>query len=132
MAKKGICRKLFEIFKGNKKLGWLMMDSTYVKNYQHSCGDRGVNQSISKTKGDLIRKSHLVVNEYSVPINFIVTDEPRPDCKEVISLIENITAKLVFSARTCDTNEILSYLNKRNIKLVFQQSIVALTGMLMT
>ena len=37
----GIWKKLFEIFKGNKKFEWLMIDSTYVKVHQHSCGDRG-------------------------------------------------------------------------------------------
>ena len=34
-----IWKKLFEIFKGNKKFEWLMIDSTYAKTYQHSCGD---------------------------------------------------------------------------------------------
>ena len=52
----GIWKKLFEIFKGNKKFGWLMIDSTYVKDYQYSYGARVGNQAISKTKRDLIRK----------------------------------------------------------------------------
>ena len=33
-----------------------MIDSTYVKAHQHSCGARGGNQAISKTKGGLIQK----------------------------------------------------------------------------
>ena len=48
--------KLFEIFKSNKKLEWSMIDSTYVKVYQHSCGAHGENQAIPETKGGLIMK----------------------------------------------------------------------------
>ena len=51
-------------------------------------------------------------------INFIVTDELCADYKEAIHLIKNIDAKLVFADRACDTNEILSYLNRQNIKPV--------------
>ena len=31
-------KKLFGIFKGNKKFEWLMIDSTYVKNHKRNCG----------------------------------------------------------------------------------------------
>ena len=54
--RKGIWKKLFEILKGNKKFEWLMIDSTYVKDHQHSYCTRVGNQAISKTKGGLIRK----------------------------------------------------------------------------
>ena len=54
--RKYIWKKLFDIFKGNKKFEWLMIDSTYVKDHRHLCGARGWDQTISKTKGGLIRK----------------------------------------------------------------------------
>ena len=77
---------------------------------------RGLNHI--KNKRGLNLKIHLVVNEYVMPINFIVTDGSRTDRKKVIHLIKNINAKLVFADRAYDTNEILSYLNQRNIKPV--------------
>ena len=40
----------------------------------------------------------------------------RSDCKEVVSLIKNINAKLVFADRAYDTNEILSCLRQRSHK----------------
>ena len=43
-----------------------------------------------------------------MPVNFIVTDRSRADCKDAIHLIKNINAKLVFADRAYDTNEILS------------------------
>ena len=69
------------------------MESSYIKDKM------GLNSTI-----------HLVVNEYGVPINFIVTNGSCADCKEAIYLIKNINAKLIFADRAYDTNEILSYL----------------------
>ena len=59
-----------------------------------------------------------MVNEHSMPINFIVTDGSHADCKETIHLIKNINAKLVFLDRAYNTTEILFYLNQRNISSV--------------
>ena len=53
-----------------------------------------------------------------MPINFVVTDGSYANCKEAFHLIKNINAKLVFADRVYDTNEILSYLNQRNIRPV--------------
>ena len=77
--------------------------------------------SYIKDKTELDLKTHLVVNKYGMPINFIVTDGSHADCKETIHLIKNINAKLVFADRAYDTNEILSYLNQQNIKPVTPQ-----------
>ena len=53
-----------------------------------------------------------------MPVKFIVTEGTRADCKEAINLIKNIDARLLFADRAYDTNEILSYIAKRNIKSV--------------
>ena len=74
--------------------------------------------SYIKYESGINSKIHLVVNKYGMPINFIVTDGSHADCKETIHLIKNINAKLVFEDSAYDTNEILSYLNQRNIKPV--------------
>ena len=39
-----------------------------------------------KNKRGINSKIHLVVNEYGIPINFIVTDESCADCKGAIYL----------------------------------------------
>ncbi len=51
-------------------------------------------------------------------LKFIVTEGMRADCKEAINLLKNLDAKLVFADRAYDTNEILSYIAKRNIRAV--------------
>ena len=53
-----------------------------------------------------------------MPVKFIVTEGTRADCKETINLLKNLDAKLLFANRAYDTNEILSYIAKRNIKSV--------------
>ena len=50
-----------------------MINSIYVKCHQHLCGARVWNQAISETKEGLNSKIHLGVNEYGMPINFIIT-----------------------------------------------------------
>ncbi len=69
-----------------------------------------------RQKGAQFKKLYLVVSERGVPVKFIVTDGTRADCKEAINLLKNLDAKLVFADRVYDTNEILSYIARRNIK----------------
>ena len=49
-----------------------------------------------------------MVNEYGMPINFIVTDGAHTDCQKAIHLDKNINVKLVFTNCAYDINEILS------------------------
>ena len=65
-----------------------------------------------------------------MPINFIIMGGSRSGYKEAIHLIKNINAKLVFADHTYDTNEILSYINKQNIKLVIPQKRIAFTSVI--
>ena len=74
--------------------------------------------SYIKDKRGLNSKIHLAVNERGMPVKFIVTEGTRADCKEAINLLKNLDAKLVFADRAYDTNEIFSYIAKRNIKAV--------------
>ena len=53
-----------------------------------------------------------------MPVKFIVTEGTHADCKEAINLLKNVDPKLVFADHAYDTNEILSYIAKRNIKSV--------------
>ena len=81
-----------------------MIDLHDAKNHQRSRRKSGY----IKDKMGFNSKIYLVVNEYGIPTNFIVTDGPCADCKEAIDLIKNIKAKLVFVGHAYDTNEILS------------------------
>lgn len=58
-------------------------------------------------------KIHLTIDEYGIPVKFIVTDGTWPDCKKAINLLKNIYAKLLCADRTYDTNEILPYIAKK-------------------
>ena len=74
-----------------------------------------------RQKGAQFKKLYLVVNECGIFINFIVfivTEGTRANCKEAINLLKNLDAKLLFADRAYDTNEILSYIARRNTKSV--------------
>ncbi len=51
-----------------------------------------------------------------MPVKF--TEGTHADCKGTINSLKNLDAKLVFADRAYDTNEILSYITKRNMKSV--------------
>ena len=74
--------------------------------------------SHTKNKREPNSKIHLAVNERGMPVKFIVTEGTRADCKEAINLLKNLDVKLLFADRAYDTNEILFYITKRNIKSV--------------
>ena len=97
-----IWKKLFEIFKGNKKFEWSMIDrfnlckrlSAFIRwswrELSYIKDKRGINLKIHKI--------HLFANEYSMPINLIVTNGTRSDWKKTTHLIENTDAKLLLAA----------------------------------
>ena len=72
---KGIWKKLFETFKCNKKFKWLIVDSTYVQDNQHFMYKIiNIHAVLAekiiyiKDESGSIRKLHLIVNEYGMPI----------------------------------------------------------------
>ena len=92
---------------GNDRLE--LCENTWDLRWKSSC---------IKNKRELNLKIYLAINGYGMPVKFIVTDGTRADCKKTINLLKNLGAKLVFADRAYDTNEILSYIAKRNIKLI--------------
>ncbi len=51
----GIWERILERLINNPDFKWLMIDSTYIKVHMHGTGAKGGNQSMSRTKGGLIR-----------------------------------------------------------------------------
>jgi len=69
------------------------------------------NQAMPKTKGAWFK------NIFS-QIHFVVAGGLHTSWEEAIYLIKNIDIKLIFVGYTYNTNEILPYLKKQNIKPV--------------
>ena len=78
-----------------------------------------------KNRNGINLRIYLVVNEYDMPINFVVTIGACADCKEAIHSIKNIDAKLVFSDRAYSTNEILYYL------ILINQNVIVFINVIM-
>ncbi len=90
-----------------------MIDSSYVKIQLGLAAEIRLYQ---RQKGAQFKKLYLAVNKCGLPVKFIIIDETHADCKKAINLLKNLDVKLVFADRAYDTNEILSYTAKRNIK----------------
>ena len=53
-----------------------------------------------------------------MPVRAIVTDSPRSDCKEAISLIENLPCKVLLADRGYNTDEIIKCAKNSGIQPV--------------
>ena len=53
-----------------------------------------------------------------MPLRAIVTDGPRADCKEAISLIQNLPCKVLLADRGYDSDEIIECAKNSGIQLV--------------
>ena len=60
----------------------------------------------------------MAVDENGMPVRIIVTEGTRADCKEAVNLIDHINANVLFADRGYDTNEIIDYAIKSNMKVV--------------
>ena len=63
-------------------------------------------------------KRHLAVDVLDMPVRAIVTDGPRIDCKEAISLIQNFAQQVLLADRGYDSDEIIECAKNSGIQLV--------------
>ena len=69
-------------------------------------------------KRGLNTKIHLAVDALGMPVRAIVTDGPRADYKEAISLIENLPCKVLLADRGYDSDEIIECAKNSGIRPV--------------
>ncbi len=67
---------------------------------------------------ELNTKIHLAVDALGIPVRAIVTDDPRADCKEAISLIQNLPCMILLDDRGYDTDEIVECAKNSGIQPV--------------
>ena len=85
-AKNGIWAYLFEVMGKDTKLKKciVMIDSSYIKIHMHATGKK-IKTKILVAQNGLHSKIHLVVNGHGMPIDLIVTDRSRANCKKAKS-----------------------------------------------
>ena len=72
------------------------------------CGGAvGGNQDMSRTKGGLNTKLHLVVDSHGLPVRVVVREGTTADCTQAITLIEGLTAEYLWADKGYDSNEII-------------------------
>ncbi|MBM6721502.1 hypothetical protein H6C13_00065 [Pseudoflavonifractor phocaeensis] len=91
---KGLWKKPYEILVDESDFEWLMIDTSHCKAHPHATVAQGDNQNMSRTKGGLNTKIHLVVDANGMPVRVLITEDIRAHCKETILLIGGISAQI--------------------------------------
>ncbi|STZ51181.1 hypothetical protein [Neisseria dentiae] len=71
-----------------------MIDATHIKVYPHAAGAKDGNESMSRIKGGLNTKLHLVVATHEISVKFVLSEGNAADCLFAESLTVNTAARL--------------------------------------
>jgi len=117
----GVWEKLLAVFSQSADLQDVSIDGTI--NRAHACAagyqkDSAEAQALGRSKGGFSCKVHAASDAHGLPLKFILTGGQAADCKQAIPLLENINAAAVLADKAYDTNEIRTWLKKRDIKAV--------------
>ena len=115
---RGVWEELLEALSGEPDMEWLMIDASHIKVHPHAAGARGGNQEMGKTKGGLNSKLHLAVDAHGMPVRILLTKGTAADCKHALALIEGLRACAFMADRAYDTDEIIAWLQERDIEVV--------------
>ena len=97
------------------------MDGSVIR--AHACAAGAANSSadieaLGRSKGGFGCKIHALCDALGMPIKFILTGGQEAECRQAISLLENVNASAVLADKAYDTNELREWLASREIKAV--------------
>ena len=111
--------KLLKIFKylvQSPDLEWEFIDGSIIRAHQHSSGAVGAeNQAIGKSAGANTTKSHMAVDAFGLPIEFLLTGGQVHDAKEAPNLIAKLPkADFIIADRGYDSEEIREQIRQKS------------------
>ena len=115
---RGWWETIFEKFCQETDTEWVMLDASYVKVHPHAAGAAGGNQEMSRTKGGLNSKIHLMVDAHGTPMKLKVTKGTRADSQEALTLLKGQSAQFLLADKAYDTNKIIDYAHANSIQPV--------------
>ncbi|WP_243220366.1 IS5 family transposase [Methylobacter sp. S3L5C] len=97
------------------------MDGSVIR--AHACATGAAyssaeNEALGRSKGGFGCKIHALCDALGMPIKFFLTGGQETECKQAISLLENVNASAVLAGKAYDTNELREWLASREIKAV--------------
>ena len=105
---------------GALDLEWIIADATHCKVHHHAAGARGGNEAMSRTRGGVNTKIHVLADSFGMPINIEITDGTTADCTQLIKLAKPFVheAENLLGDKAYDTNEIIAFAQANKMSAV--------------
>ena len=110
-SNRNIWEKLFEYFKQDPDLEWMVIDSTIVRAHACAAGYKKDNQeqeALGRSKGGFSTKIHTVVDALGNPLKFILTPGQRNDITQAKKLVKDTTNIPVLADKVYDANDFIN------------------------
>lgn len=114
---KEIWEKMFEHFKQDPDIEWLMIDSTIVRAHSNAAGygkDSQAEEALGKSKGGFSTKIHFLTDALGNPLKFILTPGQRNDITQAEKLCESVSGSIIFADKAYDCDSFIESLSKQN------------------
>lgn len=110
---RGIWEKMFEYFKQDPDMEWIMLDSSIVR--AHACASGyGKNsqeqEALGRSKGGFTTKIHIATDALGNPLKFTLTAGQRHDITQAKELCKSISGAVIIADKAYDVDHFIATL----------------------
>lgn len=112
-TKRGIWEKMFEYFKEDPDLEWIMIDSTIVRANMCAAGygkNSQEKEALGRSKGGFTTKIHIATDGLGNPLKFIITPGQQHDICQATELCKPFSNAVVLADKGYDCDAFISTL----------------------
>ena len=114
---RGIWEKMFDYFKQDPDMEWVMIDSTIVRAHACAAGygkDSQSKEALGRSKGGFSTKIHILTDALGNPLKFFLTAGQRNDITQAKTLCKSIFNSTVIADKAYDCNNFVETLIDQN------------------
>lgn len=116
-SNRGIWKEMFEYFKQEPDMEWVMIDSTVIR--AHACAaGYGKNsqqiEALGRSRGGFSTKIHISTDALGNPLKYILTAGQRNDITQAKALCEDISGAAAIADKGYDCNAFVEQLIKQD------------------
>lgn len=115
--KRRIWEKMFDYFKQDPDMEWVMIDSTIVRAHACAAGygkDSQSKEALGRSKGGFSTKIHILTDALGNPLKFALTAGQRNDITQAKKLCESIFDSTVMADKAYDCDDFVETLADQN------------------
>jgi transposase len=114
---RGIWENMFEYFKQDPDMEWIMIDSTIVRAHACAAGygkDSQPKEALGRSKGGFSTKIHIATDALGNPLKFILTAGQRNDITQAKQLCESASDSTIIADKGYDSDELVETIIDQN------------------